>query len=1643
MLRKYRNQKQEARTRRQRHKRRTLPFEVLEARMVLSAISLVEQGPAGSQHGGEAHYDRFGNEYHWLPLPTDAGGAVAATGADAAGAASLPPTLADTFFLHSNPGASKTIYLDFNGHTTTGTYWNSSFNGGQDIVTPAYSFSGDASFTDSELTRIQAIWQRVAEDFIPFDVNVTTEEPQVNALIKNNNNDSTWGVRMVIGGSSSWFGSAGGVAYIGSFTWNSDTPAFVFEDNLGNGNEKYTAEAISHEAGHALGLNHDGRTSPTEEYFAGYGSGATGWAPIMGNSYYKSLTQWSRGEYSASSNQEDDLSIITSRNGFGYRPDDHGDTRQSATTLVLNQGVISGNGIIERNTDFDYFSISTGAGNLSLEILPFERSPNLDIAASLFDAAGSLIVTSNPLNALSATISATLAAGQYYVSVTGVGQGNPASGGYSDYGSLGSYSLSGTFLDNSVGKVFANDDTANVAEDSGTTRLDVLVNDTHETGGPLLISAVGSGSNGGTLTIFNGTAIDYRPAPNFFGQETFTYTLTDGNPGNEATATVTVTVSPVNDAPTAQDDSYSVAINATRTLDVLINDTILPDSGETLTITSVSAGSAGGSLSIIGGQSIQYTPTSGFSGQETFTYSVNDGTPGSNDTATVTVNVQDSSQSINFNVSVIGSYAGSQDAGGIASVEDAGATLHITGNSWKQIAFPYQVTADTILEFDFRSPAQGEVHGIGFDNDLGLSEGYFFKLYGTQAWGNPAFNNYASSVPDSKHYQIPVGQYYTGSFAYLFFGNDHDVANPTAEGYFSNVRVYEDGAVPVNNPPVAVADAFTVVEDSGSSALNVLGNDTTDAGETLTITSTGAGSSGGTITIVGGTSISYQPAADFFGTETFTYTINDGTIGNNATATVTVNVSAQADVVADSATTSEDTPVTINVLANDGFSGTPLVTAVTQGTNGTVVINADGTVTYSPKADFHGSDSFSYSVTAGGLIETATVDMAVTAIADVVTDVVTTTEETLVTINVLSNDGFSGTAQVTGVTQGTSGTVAINADGTLTYAPAKGFIGQDTFSYTVTSGGTSETGTVTVTVQPVIQQSSLNFNDYAIGSYAGSQDVSGIANVEDSGATLHLTGNSWKQIAFPYQVTADTILEFDFRSPAQGEVHGIGFDNDLGLSEGYFFKLYGTQAWGNPAFNNYASSVPDSKHYQIPVGQYYTGSFAYLFFGNDHDVANPTAEGYFSNVRVYEDGAVPVNNPPVAVADAFTVVEDSGSSALNVLGNDTTDAGETLTITSTGAGSSGGTITIVGGTSISYQPAADFFGTETFTYTINDGTIGNNATATVTVNVSAQADVVADSATTSEDTPVTINVLANDGFSGTPLVTAVTQGTNGTVVINADGTVTYTPIAGFTGQDSFSYTATSGAISETSTVTISIEATIQQSSINFNDVVIGSYGGSSQDIVGTATAEDGGATLHLTGNNWKQIAFPYQVTANTILEFDFRSPAQGEVHGIGFDNDLGLSEGYFFKLYGTQAWGNSTFNNYSSSSPNWKHYQIPVGQFYTGSFAYLFFGNDHDVANPTAEGFFANVRVYETGGTGVAGGSEIQDNSKTRGDRGNDRGVIDKPRKPVSSSATPLGTSFQAQSRDAFFTVLGSKNSEQVAEVWENDLEANLNELKQ
>ncbi len=371
--------------------------------------------------------------------------------------------LGSTFFLSSRPSATKTIYLDFNGHTTSGTLWNSQSNNNQPFTQTAYSVDGDANaFSDLELENIQNIWQRVAEDFAPFDVNVTTQQPSdIGDLINSGGGDSRWGVRVVIGSTFAPYASAGGVAYLTSFNYNTDTPALVFEDNLGNGDVKFTAEATTHEVGHSLGLSHDGRTSPAEEYYGGQGSGATGWAPIMGVGYYQPVVQWSRGEYTNPSQTQDDLNIITTSNGFGYRADDASNTTVGSPLLsggVTFNGVrqISQPGVIEQNTDVDFFSfVANGAVNLQATGAGgFNRDSNLDILLEVYDSFGNRVAVSNPGNSINAGISANLPAGTYYLKVDGVGAGRASDVGYSDYGSLGQYTITGTVNTNGSATIY-------------------------------------------------------------------------------------------------------------------------------------------------------------------------------------------------------------------------------------------------------------------------------------------------------------------------------------------------------------------------------------------------------------------------------------------------------------------------------------------------------------------------------------------------------------------------------------------------------------------------------------------------------------------------------------------------------------------------------------------------------------------------------------------------------------------------------------------------------------------------------------------------------------------------------------------------------------------------------------------------------------------------------------------------------------------------------------------------------------------------------------------------------------------------------------------------------------------------------------
>jgi hypothetical protein len=348
-------------------------------------------------------------------------------------AEAVPPPTSDVYKLQSLAGANAVAYLDFDGEVSTTSYWN----GGNTIN------AQPGNFTETDIINI---FNLVSEDYRPFKVNITTDLAVFNAAPVNRR------MRCIFTPNDIAAPGSGGVAYLKSFSWNNDTPCWVF-----NSGSKAAGEAASHELGHAFGLAHDGRTNPAQDYYTGAGI----WAPIMGVGYSKGLVQWSKGEYPNASRTEDDVAIIAnSTNGFGYKADEDGGTPATAKTLtIVATGTVTGSqnyGIITTRTDVDVYSFTTSGGAVTLTAAPATTYANLDIILTLTNSSGITVASANPtatasgsqtgtnpLTGLSATISTTLAAGTYYLQVDGTGQGDLTTG-YSDYASLGEYRISGT-----------------------------------------------------------------------------------------------------------------------------------------------------------------------------------------------------------------------------------------------------------------------------------------------------------------------------------------------------------------------------------------------------------------------------------------------------------------------------------------------------------------------------------------------------------------------------------------------------------------------------------------------------------------------------------------------------------------------------------------------------------------------------------------------------------------------------------------------------------------------------------------------------------------------------------------------------------------------------------------------------------------------------------------------------------------------------------------------------------------------------------------------------------------------------------------------------------------------------------------------
>ncbi len=478
--------------------------------------------------------------------------------------------------------------------------------------------------------------------------------------------------------------------------------------------------------------------------------------------------------------------------------------------------------------------------------------------------------------------------------------------------------------------------------------------------------------------------------------------------------------------------------------------------------------------------------------------------------------------------------------------------------------------------------------------------------------------------------------------------------------------------------PDAVPDTVNTEEDTPVT-IDVLGNDDQGDGPATVSVEPGNGPANGTVSVNPDGTIDYTPDPDFFGEDTFTYTITDSD-GDTSTAVVTVIVDPNPDAVNDSVTTDEDVPINIDVLANDDIAGEPntTVTAVGNPSNGTVVINPDGTLTYTPDPNFNGTDNFEYTITDDdGDTSTATVTVTVDPVndpPDAVNNNYTTNEDTPVSGNVITDDTGEGLDSdpdsdpltVTGNSDPSNGSVTVNSDGSYTYTPDPNFTGTDSFTYTISDGnGGTDTATVNITVDPVNDPP-----DAVNNNYTTNEDTPVSGNV----------------------ITDDT---------------GEGLDSDL---DGDTLTVT-----GNSDPSNGSVTVNSDGSYTYTPDANFNGTDSFTYTISDGNGGTDTA-----TVNITVD---PVNDAPNAVNESYTVEanENNGdgfnsSVSGNIIANDTDLDGDTLTAT-INTNPNNGSVTLDPNGNFTYTPTNGFSGgTDSFTYTISDGN-GGTDTATANINI--------------------------------------------------------------------------------------------------------------------------------------------------------------------------------------------------------------------------------------------------------------------------------------------------------------------------------------
>ncbi|EOG7626151.1 tandem-95 repeat protein, partial [Vibrio parahaemolyticus] len=842
----------------------------------------------------------------------------------------------------------------------------------------------------------------------------------------------------------------------------------------------------------------------------------------------------------------------------------------------------------------------------------------------------------------------------------------------------------------------AENDVITTEEDTAVT-IDVLVNDSDVEGDALSIQSASVPKEQGTVEVVDGKLV-FTPAENFNGEATISYIVTDGDLTDEAKVSVTVT--PVNDSPVAVDDTTSIQEDTAVTIGVLTNDTDVD--GDKLSIESASVPKEQGTVEVVDGKLV-FTPAENFNGDAEIAYTVTDGEL--TDEAKVTVTVNPVNDVPTIKVEAVESIT--EDA---VSTDTVVATLTVRDTD----------TPEDQLTVSLENNSNGYFVLVG--NEVKL----------TQA-GVDAVNNDELNLKDL-----------------TISASVSDGVNPTANGSDSLIVNRVNDAPTIDN---VILDQV-LAEDFASYTIDL--NDAfKDSDSALNFSV--FGNSNVLVSIENGIA-TISPTADWNGSETLTFTATDPS-GESISQTVNFTVAPVADIVADKATVVEDTPTIIKVLGNDTFEGDGKVVSLDTNNgpaNGTVSINPDGSVTYTPNDNYVGKDTFTYIVTSGGVSESTTVNVDVTPVNDAPMakgDIATTQEGTAVTIDVLPNDtdvdGDKLSIQSASAPEA-QGKVEI-VDGKLVFTPAENFNGDAEITYTVTDGALTDQATVKVTVNAV--------NDTPIIKVDAVESITEDAvNTDTVVATLTVRDTD----------TPEDQLAVSLENNSNGYFVLVG--NEVKL----------TQA-GVDAVNNDELNLKD-----LTVS------------ASVSDGVNPTASDSDSLVVNRVNDAPTVEN---AIADQVLSEDfDAYTIDLNEVFKDS-DSSLEFSV----SGNNSIQISIVNGVA-TITPTADWNGKETITFTAKDPS-GESVNQTVDFTVAPVVDIEVDSADVVEDTPTIINVLGNDTFESTDKVVSLDAENgpkNGTVIVNNDGTVTYTPDDNYVGEDTFTYIVTSGGVSESTTVSVDV-----------------------------------------------------------------------------------------------------------------------------------------------------------------------------------------------------------------------------------------------